>query len=40
MKEWLNNWFDFREGNFVEEDDFFSAIEDIGIQKQELKVTS
>ena len=39
MEEWLDNWFEFKEGDFDEEDDFFFAMKEIGIRKKELKVT-
>ena len=31
MEEWLDNWLEFKEGDFDEEDDFFFAMKEIGI---------
>ena len=39
MEEWLDNWMEFREEDFYEEKDFFFTMKEIGIRKQELKVT-
>ena len=39
MEEWLDNWMEFREGDFDEEDDFFFAMKEIGIRKNDLKIT-
>lgn len=33
MEEWLDNWMEFREGDFDGEDDFFFAMKEIGVRK-------
>ena len=39
MEAWMDNWFDFKEGEFDDKDDFFFAMKEIGVRKTELKVT-
>ena len=39
MEVWIENWFDFKDGDFDDEDDFLFAMKEIGVRKKELKVT-
>ena len=35
----MDDWFDFKDGEYDDEDDFLFAMEEIGVRKNELKVT-
>ena len=38
MEVWIENWFDFKDGDFDDEDDFLFAMKEIGVRKKEVKV--